>query len=146
MQFFNALYLYKINIYREYILIKKTKQMKKLLIIPIAMLVLSCLNMNNNTKNELALSDKIEYQDKVSNTIYFESDAYKMILFAMKKEHVLKPHSASMDTPLLILEGQAKITIDDKEYLLNSGESIVLPKNINHGVYPITNVKFVLIK
>lgn len=51
-----------------------------------------------------------------------------------------------MDPPLLILEGQAKITMDDKEYVLNSGESIVLSKNSLHGVYPITNVKFVLMK
>lgn len=102
--------------------------------------------MENSTKKELALSDKIEYKNTINNTIYFESDAYKMILFAMKKEHILKPHSAPMDTPLLILKGQAKITINDKEYILDSGESIVLPKNIIHGVYPITNVKFVLIK
>lgn len=102
--------------------------------------------MNNTTKTEHNLSSKIEYQDNLNNKIYFESDAYKMILFAMKKEHILKPHSAPMDTPLLILEGQAKITIDDKEYVLNTGESIVLPKNILHGVYPITNVKFVLMK
>lgn len=120
--------------------------MKKLLLIPVTLMILSCLNMDNKTNEEHNLASKIEYQDKVNNKIYFESDAYKMILFAMKKEHILKPHSASMDTPLLILEGQAKVTIDDKEYVLNIGESIVLPKNISHGVYPITNVKFVLIK
>ncbi|MGC1205515.1 MAG: cupin domain-containing protein [Flavobacteriaceae bacterium] len=120
--------------------------MKKLLIIPIAILILSCTNIDKKTKTEHNLSSKIEYLDKVNNKIYFESDAYKMILFAMKKEHILKPHSAPMDTPLLILEGQAKITIDDKEYVLRPNESIVLPKNMLHGVYPITNVKFVLIK
>lgn len=120
--------------------------MKKIFIIPITILVLSCTNMVSNTTTEQALSNKIEYQDKVNNKIYFESDAYKMILFAMKQEHVLKPHSAAMDTPLLILEGQTKITIGDKEHILKSGESIILPKNIDHGVYPITNVKFVLIK
>ncbi|GGX11049.1 cupin domain-containing protein [Aquimarina muelleri] len=120
--------------------------MKKLLIIPIAILVLNCSNMDNKAKTEYNLSSKIEYQDKVNNKIYFESEGYKMILFAMKKEHILKPHTSPMDTPLLILEGQAKITIDDKEYALTTGESIVLPKNILHGVYPITNVKFVLMK
>lgn len=51
-----------------------------------------------------------------------------------------------MDTPVLILEGQARITIGDKEHILSSGESIVFPKNIDHGVYPITDVKYVLIK
>ncbi len=120
--------------------------MRKLLVIPIAILIISCASVNKVSTSERALSSQIEYQDKVNNRVYFKGDAYKMILFAMKKEHVLKPHSASMDTPVLILEGQARITIGDKEHILNTGESIVLPKNIDHGVYPITDVKFVLIK
>jgi quercetin dioxygenase-like cupin family protein len=110
------------------------------------MMILSCSNTESSAKKEQKLSDKIEYQEAIHNKVYFESDAYKMILFAMKKEHILKPHKAPMSTPLLVLEGEAKITIDAKEYVLSAGESIVLPKDILHGIYPITNVKFVLIK
>lgn len=99
--------------------------------------------MENNTKRIQDLYDEIEYQDKVNSKTYFENDTYKLVLFAMKKKHILKPNSVAMDALLLILEGQAKITIDDKECVLNLGESIILPKNINHGVCPITNVKFV---
>lgn len=120
--------------------------MKKLLIIPAVLLFFSCSETGANLNTDTSLASKIDYQDKVNNKIYFESDSYKMILFAMKKDQVLKPHSAPMDTPLLLLEGQAKITIDTKEHILSSGESIVLPKDIKHGVYPITDVKFVLIK
>jgi quercetin dioxygenase-like cupin family protein len=69
-----------------------------------------------------------------------------MNVFAMKTESILKPHSASMDTPILILEGQAMITIDAEDYRLSAGESMVFPKAILLGVYPITNVKFILIK
>ena len=120
--------------------------MKKLLIIPAVLLFFSCSEMDEKPNSEAALANQIEYQDKIDNKVYFESEAYKMILFAMKKEHVLKPHSAPMDTPLLMLEGQAKITIGDAEHILSSGEAIVLPKDIEHGVYPITDVKFVLTK
>lgn len=66
--------------------------MKKLVIIPITLLILSCTNMDNKTKTEHNLSSQIEYQDNVNTKIYFESDAYKMILFAMKKERILKLH------------------------------------------------------
>ncbi|MEH6537205.1 MAG: cupin domain-containing protein [Psychroserpens sp.] len=52
----------------------------------------------------------------------------------MKKEQTLNPHSAPMDTPLLILEGEAKITIDQKTYTLSTGESIILPRNLDHAV------------
>jgi quercetin dioxygenase-like cupin family protein len=120
--------------------------MKKLHILSTAILILSCSDMKNNTTTENTLSSKIDYQDKVTSTIYYESDAYKMILFAMKKNQILKPHSATMDTPLLILEGKTKITINNEDYILGKDESIILPKNIDHGVYPITDIKFVLIK
>jgi quercetin dioxygenase-like cupin family protein len=64
----------------------------------------------------------------------------------MKTESILKPHEAPMDSPLLILEGLAIFTIDAEDYSLSAGESMVLPKATLHGVYPITNVKFILIK
>jgi quercetin dioxygenase-like cupin family protein len=112
------------------------------------MLVLSCSNAEtkNNTATKDELSNLIEYEDEVHNKVYFESDAYKMILFAMKKEQTLNPHSASMDTPLIMLEGEAKIMIGQDIYDLSKGESIVLPKNIDHAVYPVSDIKFVLIK
>ena len=75
----------------------------------------------------------------------FESH-YKMIVFALKKGQDLKPHSASMDAPLVMLEGSAKITIGDKEMIVYKGDMVTLPKDIDHGVYPISDCKFMLIK
>nr|WP_321247890.1 cupin domain-containing protein [uncultured Psychroserpens sp.] len=121
---------------------------KNVLILTIIMLVLSCSNAETNTKKATkdALSNLVTYKEDVNNKIYFESDAYKMILFAMKKEQTLEPHSAPMDTPLLMLEGEAKIMIGQDAFDLSQGESIVLPKNIDHAVYPTSDIKFVLIK
>jgi len=109
--------------------------------------LVSCIQENNNnTMSPNNLAKKIDYKDTINNTVFFEGEAYKMILFAMKKEHTLKPHSAPMDTPLLILEGSAIITIGKEEHTLNKGDIITLPKEIDHGVYPVTDVKFLLIK
>jgi len=120
---------------------------KTIIIVPIILLVLSCSDIkSNNTANKDALVSQVTYQDQIHSKVYFESEAYKMILFAMKKEQTLKPHSAPMDTPLLLLEGEANITIDQKTHTLGTGESIILPKNLNHAVYPISDIKFVLIK
>ena len=82
----------------------------------------------------------------MNNKVFLDSGNYKMILFAMRKNQVLKPHSAPMSTPLLILEGKAKVTIGAQAYFLEKGEMITLPKDIDHGVYPISDVKFLLIK
>jgi quercetin dioxygenase-like cupin family protein len=122
--------------------------MTKLVFILCVSILWSCNDVvteseSNKTNN---LSEKIEYAEKINNKIFYESANYKMILFAIKKDQVLKPHSAPMSTPLLILEGSAKVTIGDKEFVLHEGDDIVLPKDIDHGVYPISDVKFLLIK
>jgi quercetin dioxygenase-like cupin family protein len=126
--------------------LKLNIKMKKIIVILVAIVTFSCSDMENNTKSEQTLSNKIEYMDKVNSTVYFESDTYKMMLFALKKDQKIEPHSAITDTPLLILEGKTKIVIDSETHILSTGESIILPKNINHAVYPITDIKFVLIK
>lgn len=109
-------------------------------------LLVSCQPENNVSRSSNNLASKIDYKDSINKTVLNEGEAYQMILFAMKKEQLLKPHSAPMDTPLLMLEGIAKITIGDEEYILNEGDMLTLPKEIDHGVYPTTDVKFLLIK
>ena len=107
------------------------------------------VKINGESKTEVEaknLSDKIAYKDAINKNVFYENEHYKMILFAMKKDQILKPHSAPMDTPLLILEGSAKITIGNDEFVLQKGDDIVLPKDIDHGVYPLANLKFLLIK
>ena len=121
--------------------------MNKLVLIFFISLFVSCADVAvTSVSNETNLSEKIEYAEKINNKVFYESENYKMILFAIKKDQVLKPHSAPMDTPLLILEGSTKVTVGDEEFVLHEGDDIVLPKDIAHGVYPLSNVKFLLIK
>jgi quercetin dioxygenase-like cupin family protein len=121
--------------------------MNKLIFIFFISLFASCADVAVTSKlNENNLSEKIEYAEKINTKVFYESENYKMILFAIKKDQVLKPHSAPMDTPLLVLKGSVMITIGDEEFVLHEGDDIVLPKDIAHGVYPLSNVKFLLIK
>jgi len=121
--------------------------MNKLVFIFFISLFASCADVAVKVESkENNLSEKIEYAEKINNKVFYESENYKMILFAIKKNQILKPHSAPMDTPLLILEGSSKVTIGDEEFVLHEGDDIVLPKGIDHGVYPLSNVKFLLIK
>tara|TARA_R100000655_G_scaffold95272_1_gene137150 strand:- start:697 stop:1062 length:366 start_codon:yes stop_codon:yes gene_type:complete len=115
-------------------------------LVVVGLLLTSCQEHKvSEEKSENNLASKVEYADKINNNVIFESD-YKMIVFAMKKGQDLKPHSAPMDAPLVMLEGSAKVTIGDEETVLNEGDIITLPKNLMHGVYPITDCKFMLIK
>ncbi|PKV48377.1 AraC-like protein [Aquimarina sp. MAR_2010_214] len=122
--------------------------MKKYILILIGTIGLSSCTpeAKTDTVNENNLASKVAYADKINNTVVYSSNDYKMIAFALKSDQVMKPHSAPVDAPLLMLEGSAKITIGDAEHILKSGDIITLPKNILHGVYPITDCKFLLIK
>jgi len=121
--------------------------MNKIAIILFLGLLLSCTDRTNQSVDSVNnLSEKIEYKDEISVKVISENEGYKMILFAIKKDQVLEPHSAPMDTPLLILKGSAKITVGTEEHRLYEGDLITLPKDIDHGVYPMTDVKFLLIK
>jgi quercetin dioxygenase-like cupin family protein len=122
--------------------------MKNILLIFVFIITLfGCSKAPNvQTESEINLADKVVYADKINNKVVFESDAYKMILFAIKTDQILEPHSAQIDAPLHMLEGSATITIENKEIILVSGDMIILPKDKIHGVYPITDCKFMLIK
>lgn len=122
--------------------------MKKIILILVSTIsFVTCTPANKtNTWSENNLAGKVTYGDKVNNTVVYSNNSYKMIAFAIKKDQILKPHSAPVDAPLLMLEGSAKITIGTTMHILKSGDLITLPKDILHGVYPITDCKFLLIK
>lgn len=122
--------------------------MKQVLItLLVVLLFSSCTSVESNSEilNENNLSSKVEYGDKMVTKTVFESH-YKMIVFALKKGQDLAPHSAPMDAPLLMLEGSAKISIGSNETIVSKGDIITLPKNLDHGVIPVTDCKFLLIK
>jgi|TARA_R110002020_G_scaffold63136_1_gene168321 quercetin dioxygenase-like cupin family protein len=112
----------------------------------VGLLFSSCGNTNNSVNpTEKNLASKVAYADEINKVVVFESH-YKMLVFALKKGQDLKPHSATMDAPLIMLEGSAMVTIGTTETTVKKGDIITLPKDSMHGVSPITNCKFLLIK
>ncbi|MDP5078069.1 MAG: cupin domain-containing protein [Nonlabens sp.] len=125
--------------------------MKKIFIVFIFSTILTgcATSKNHNSMKQMNtnnLASQIAYGDKISNKVVFDGSNYKMLVFALKSDQVLKSHSAPMDAPLYMLEGSATITIGNEKHILEAGDLITLPKDINHGVYPITDCKFMLLK
>lgn len=136
------------NNYFTFVKPLNTTIMKQVLITLLAVLLFSsCTSVENNAEilSKNNLSSKVEYGDRMVTKTVFDSH-YKMIVFALKKGQDLAPHSAPMDAPLLMLEGSAKITIGTKETIVSKGDIITLPKDLDHGVTPVTDCKFLLIK
>lgn len=58
-----------------------------------------------------------------------------LTLFSLDKEESISAHTAPGDALVTVLTGSAKITIAETDYIVNAGESIVMPANIPHALY-----------
>ena len=45
---------------------------------------------------------------------------------------------------MMCLDGKGRITIDDKEYILNEGQCIIMPAGHPHAVYALEKYKMLL--
>ncbi len=84
---------------------------------------------------------EIKYSDNaiVSKTV-LKKKTGNVSLFAFDKGQELSEHSAPFDALVQIMDGEGTIIINGKDFILNKGESIVMPANIPHAVK--ANAKF----
>ena len=73
-----------------------------------------------------------------------QNESVSLTLFAFEKGEEISTHAAGGDALVTVLEGTGKFTIDGKEFLLQQGESIIMPKNIPHAVYGEQRFKMLL--
>ncbi len=80
----------------------------------------------------------------VSKTVA-QNGAVSITIFAFDKDEEISTHEAKGDAFVTILEGTGKITIEDKEFILKEGESIVMPATKPHSVYGQERFKMLLV-
>lgn len=92
------------------------------------------------------LKSSVSYADgAIVSKIVTKNEAGNITLFAFDQAQGLSRHSAPFDAIIQVLEGKAKITIDDKEFNLSEGEMIIMPANIPHSVDAIEKFKMMLV-
>lgn len=69
----------------------------------------------------------------VSRTI-IGKPAGTVTLFAFDQGESLSEHTAPFDAPLLVLDGEAEITIGGEAQTLGPGDLVVLPAGVPHAV------------
>jgi quercetin dioxygenase-like cupin family protein len=74
-----------------------------------------------------------------------QKDKGNVSLFAFDKDQKLSEHSAPFDALVQVIEGRAEIVINKKPFLLNAGQSIIMPANISHAVNAVERFKMLLI-
>ena len=94
----------------------------------------------------LALKDQVSYQDGqiVSKTLFQNSSA-SITLFSFDKGEEISTHESSGDAFVTCLDGTGRVTIDGVDYILNQGDSIVMPAGLPHAVYGQECFKMLLV-
>ena len=95
--------------------------------------------MKNIAKAEvLRLADEVQYQQGqiVSKTLV-QNLHVSLTLFAFEKGEEISTHESGGDAMVTVLEGCGRITIAGKEYLLNAGETIIMPAKTPHAVWTV---------
>lgn len=101
---------------------------------------------NIDKKTVLTLKDEVTYQkgQVVSKTLAQNSHV-SITLFAFDKGEEISSHKSDGDAFVTCLDGTGRITIDDKQYELTTGCSIVMPAGHPHAVYGQEQFKMLLV-
>jgi quercetin dioxygenase-like cupin family protein len=93
----------------------------------------------------LKLTDLVNYQkgQVVSKTLV-QNGNVSMTLFAFDKGEEISIHASGGDAMVTVLEGTGRFTVDGEVFLLNEGETLIMPKEIPHAVYGEEQFKFQL--
>lgn len=92
------------------------------------------------------LKDQILYEnEKVVSKTLAQNQGLSITLFAFTKGKVISTHESQGDAFVTCIDGVGIITIDGIEYVLQQGESIIMPARHPHAVYAKEDFKMLLV-
>ena len=104
--------------------------------------------MIKNVEHEavFSLTGQVEVRkgEVVSRTLA-QNDAVSLTLFAFDAGEEIGTHESDGDAMVTVLEGTGKFTVAGKEYVLNAGESLVMPSRKPHAVLAQEAFKMLLV-
>lgn len=93
-----------------------------------------------------SLQSLINYQkDSVVSKTLIGKKTGTVILFAFDKGQGLSEHTAPYDAMVYIVDGEAEISIADKEIVVKVDEMIILPANKPHALKALSQYKMLLV-
>ncbi len=100
---------------------------------------------------EKPMAEKINFNELVSYAAgsvvskqIIKKESGNVTLFAFDKGEGLSEHTAPFDALVQVLDGKVEILIGGQPYILNNGESIVMPAGIPHALKAIEQFKMLL--
>ena len=100
---------------------------------------------NIDKKAKLELRDQLTYQQgQVVSKTLVQNDAVSVTLFAFEKDEEISTHESGGDAMVTVLEGTGRFTIEGDVFILNEGETIIMPAKKPHAVYGEERFKMIL--
>lgn len=97
-------------------------------------------------QEKLLLKDLVDYQDgQVVSKTLVQNSSVSMTLFSFDKGEEISTHAAGGDAMVTVLDGTGRFTVGGEVFILNEGETLIMPKNIPHAVYGEERFKMQLI-
>ena len=97
-------------------------------------------------QEKLLLKDLVDYQDgQVVSKTLVQNNSVSMTLFSFDKGEEISTHAAGGDAMVTVLDGTGRFTVGGKVFILNEGETLIMPKDIPHAVYGEERFKMQLI-
>ncbi len=101
---------------------------------------------NIEKKTKLNLKDLVEYQDgQVVSKTLVQNDVVSMTLFSFDKGEEISTHASGGDAMVTVLDGTGRFTVDGDVFILNEGETLIMPKDIPHAVFGEEKFKMQLV-
>ena len=104
--------------------------------------------MYKNIKKQvsLKLKDLVDYQEgQVVSKTLVQNEQLSMTIFSFDKGEEISTHASGGDAMVTVLEGTGRFTVGGEVFILNEGETLIMPKDIPHAVYGEEQFKMQLI-
>lgn len=93
----------------------------------------------------LQLADQIDtLQGQIVSRTLCQNDAVSVTLFAFSQGEEIASHVSEGDALVYVLQGSAKLTVGDEEFICTQGQSLVMTSRIPHAVYAQEDFKMLL--
>ena len=97
-------------------------------------------------KEKLELKSWVDYQEgQVVSKTLVQNDYVSVTLFSFDKGEEISTHASGGDAMVTVLEGTGRFTIGGDVFILNEGETIVMPKDVPHAVFGEEKFKMELV-
>ena len=101
---------------------------------------------NIEKKEKLELKSLVDYQEgQVVSKTLVQNDYVSVTIFSFDKGEEISTHASGGDAMVTVLEGTGRFTIGGDVFILNEGETIVMPKDVPHAVFGEEKFKMELV-